>query len=151
MTSRGCAQSKEAIRNHWLVDNSTVSALGAYAIVTKMQAVEVETMKQCIRRAHGQALVWILLYCVHHRIRTIVQTEDSHMPYQINYCYIVSLDTYPRINPYVEILIWSYPKAGYKYATLWLLFALIWSYIILKKYHLWQIIYENYKTTLLLH
>ena len=39
VTSWGWAQSKEAIQDHWLVDYSTVSALGAYAIVTKRQAV----------------------------------------------------------------------------------------------------------------
>ena len=44
-----------------------------------------------------------------HRIRTIVQPEDSHMQYQRNHCYIVPVVTYPRINPYVDILIWSYP------------------------------------------
>ena len=92
VTSWGCAQSKEAIQDHWLVDNSTASGFGVYAIVTKMQA-----------------LMWILLYSLHHRIRTIVQPEDSHMPYQRNYCYIVPVVTYPRINPYVNILIWSYP------------------------------------------
>ena len=108
VTSWGCAQSKEAIQDHWLVDNSTASVFGAYAIMNKMQAVQVGTMEQSIRRARGQALLWILLYSLHHRIRAIVQPEDSHMPYQRNYCYIVSLVTYPRINPYVDILIWSY-------------------------------------------
>ena len=29
VTSRGCAQSKEAIQDHWLIDYSTVSAFGA--------------------------------------------------------------------------------------------------------------------------
>ena len=105
VTSWSSAQSKEAIQDHWLVDNSTASAFGAYAIMTKMQAVQVGTMEQSIRRARGQALVWILLYSLHHRIRTIVQPEDSHMPYQRNYCYIVPIVTYPRINPYVDILI----------------------------------------------
>ena len=114
LTSWGCAQSKEAIHDHWLVDNSTASAFGAYAITiaaitTKMQAVQVGTMEQSIRRARRQALLWILLYSLHHRIRAIVQPEDSHMQYQRNYCYILSLATYPRINPYVDILIWSYP------------------------------------------
>ena len=109
VTSWGWAQSKEAIQDHWLVDYSTVSAFGAYSIVTKLQAVQVGTMEQSIRRARGQARMWILLYSLHHRIRAIVQTEDSHMPYQRNYCYIVSLVTYPRIHPYVDILIWSYP------------------------------------------
>ena len=31
------------------------------------------------------------LYSLHHRIRTIVTTEDSHMPYQRNYCYFCHL------------------------------------------------------------
>ena len=109
VTSLGCAQSKEAMQDHRLVDNSTDSAFGAYAIVTKMQAVQVGTMEQSIRRARGQALVWILFYSLHHRIRTIVQPEDSHMPYQRKYCYIVPVVTYPRINPFVGILIWSCP------------------------------------------
>ena len=39
VTSWGCAQSKQAIQDHWLVDNSTAPVFGAYAIVTKMQAV----------------------------------------------------------------------------------------------------------------
>ena len=132
MTSWGCAQSKEAIQNHWLVDNSTASAFGAYTNMTKMQAVQVGTMEQSIRRAGGQALVWIILYSLHHRIRAIVQTEDSHMPYQINNCYIVSLVTYPIINPHIYILIWSYPWAGSKYAQFCLWFALILLYIIEK-------------------
>ena len=109
LTSWGCAQSKEAIQDHWLVDNSNASSFGAYAIVIKMQAVQVGTMEQSIRRARGQALVWILLYSLHHRIRTIVQPQDGHMPYQRNYCYIVPVVTYPRIDTYVDILIWSYP------------------------------------------
>ena len=107
--SRGCAQSKEAIQDHWLVDNSTVSAFGAYADETTMQAVQVGTMEQSIRRARDQARVWILLNSLHHTISAIVQTEDSHIPYQINYCYIVSLVTFLRVNHYVDILIWSYP------------------------------------------
>ena len=37
VTSWGCAKSKEAIQNHWLVENSTASAFGAYASMTKMQ------------------------------------------------------------------------------------------------------------------
>ena len=109
VTSLGCAQPKEAVQDHWLVDYSTVCAFGACAIGTKMQAVQVVTMEQSIRRVRGQARVWILLYSLHHRIRAIVQTEDSHMPYQMNYCYIESLVTYPWINPYVDVLIWSYP------------------------------------------
>ena len=60
-TSWGCAQSKEAIQDNWLVDNPTVSAFEAYAIVTKIQAVQVGTIEQSIRRACDQALVWILL------------------------------------------------------------------------------------------
>ena len=51
MTSCGCAQSKEAIKNHWLVDNSTASAFWVYAIMTKMQAVQVRTMEQPMRWA----------------------------------------------------------------------------------------------------
>ena len=144
MTSWGCRQSKEAIQDHWLVDNSTVSAFGAYAIVTNMQAVQVGTMEQSIRWARGQARVWILLYSLHHKIRLIVQTEDSHMQYQRYYCYIVSLVTNPRINPFVDILIWSYPKAGYNHATFCLLFALLLC-MILAKYNLRQIIYEIIK------
>ena len=58
--SGGCAQSKEASQDHWLVDYSTVSAFGAYAIETKMQAVQVGTMEQSIRQARGQARMWIL-------------------------------------------------------------------------------------------
>ena len=73
----------------------------------------------------AKARVWILWYSLHHRIRAaIVQAEDSPVPYQRNYCYIVSLVTYHRINPYVDSLIWSYPQAGNKYATFCLLFAL---------------------------
>ena len=64
--------------------------------------------EQSIRRARGQAWVWILLYSLHHRIRAIVQTEDSHTRHIKNCCYIVSHVTYPRINPYVDILICSY-------------------------------------------
>ena len=109
LTCWGCAQSEEVIQGHWLVDNSTASAFGAYAITTKMRAVQVGTMEQSIKRARRQALVWILLYSLHHRIRAIVQPEDSHMLYQRNYCHIVSLTTYPGINPYVDILFWSYP------------------------------------------
>ena len=105
VTPWGCAQSKEAIQDHWLVDYS----FGTFAILTKMQAVQVWTVEQFIRRASGQARVWIFLYYLHHRIGAIVQTEDSHMPYQRNYCYIVSLVTCARIHPYVDILIWSYP------------------------------------------
>ena len=146
-----CAQSKEAIQDHWLVDYSTVSAFGAYDIVTKMQAVQVGTLEQSIRRARGQARIWIVLYSLHHRIRAIVQTDDSHVPYQRNYCHIVSLVTYPMIYPNVDILIWSYPWAGYKYATFWLLFAVILLYIISKKYYSCQMIYESHKTALLLH
>ena len=102
VTSWSCAQSKEAIQDHWLVDNSTASAFGVYTIGTKMQAVQVGTLEQSIRRAHGQALVWILLYSLHRRIRTIVQqTGYSHMPYQRNHCYIVPVVTYPRLNPYI--------------------------------------------------
>ena len=151
MTSLGCAQSKEAMHDHSLVDYSTVSAFWAYAILTKMQVVQVGNMEQFIRRARGQALVWILLYSLHHRIRTIVQTEDSHIPYQINYCYFVSLATYARINPYVDILIWWYPSAGNKYATFCLSFALIFLCIIFKKYHLCHMRYENSKTEISLH
>ena len=83
--------------------------LRAYAIATKMQAVQVGTMEQSIRQARGQARVWILLYSIHHRIRAMVQPQGSHTPFQRNYCYIVSPVTYPRINPYVDIRIWSYP------------------------------------------
>ena len=54
VTSRGCAQSKEAVQYHWLVDYSTVFAFGAYAIMTKMQAVQVGTMEHSIRRARGK-------------------------------------------------------------------------------------------------
>ena len=49
VTSRGCPQSKEAIQDHWLLDYSTASAFEAYAIVTKMQAVQIGTMEQSIR------------------------------------------------------------------------------------------------------
>ena len=104
----GCAQSKEAIQDHWLIDYSTVPAFGAYAIETKMQAVQVGTREQSIRRARDKERVWILLYSLHHIIRAIVQTEHSHISYQRNYRYIVSLVTYPRINLY-DIIIWSYP------------------------------------------
>ena len=112
-----------------LVDNSTASAFGAYAVMTKMQAVQVGTMEQSIRRAGGQALVWILLYSLHHKIRAIVPPEDSHSKFQRNYCYIVSLVTYPIINPYVDILIWSYPEAGYEYAPfcLWFMQNCSWK------------------------
>ena len=96
VTFWGCDQSKEALQDHWLVDYSTVSAFGAYAIVTKMQAVQVGIRKQSFRRARGQARVWIHLYILHHRIRAIVQTEDSRMPYQRNYSYIVSFVIYHR-------------------------------------------------------
>ena len=78
----GDAQSKEAIQDHWLVDNSTASAFGAYAITTKMQAVQVGTMEQSIRRARRQALVWILLYSLHHRIRGLAYSP------KIVICYI---------------------------------------------------------------
>ena len=81
LTFWACAQSKEAIQDHWLVDNSTASAFGAYAITTKMQGVQVGTMEQSIRGARRQARVWILLHSLHHRIRAIVQPEDSHMLY----------------------------------------------------------------------
>ena len=57
VTAWGCAKSKEAIQDHWLVDNSTASVFGAYAIMNKMQAVQVGTMEQSIRRARGQALL----------------------------------------------------------------------------------------------
>ena len=96
VTSWGCAQCKEAIQDHWLVDNSIASPFGAYAIVTKMQAVQVGALEQSIRRTRGQVPVWILLYSLHHRIRDIVQPEDSHMPYQRNHYYFVPLATYPR-------------------------------------------------------
>ena len=43
VTFWGCAQSKEAHQDHWLVDYSTVSAFGGYTIVTKMQVVQVGT------------------------------------------------------------------------------------------------------------
>ena len=109
VTSCGCAQSKGAIQDHWLIDYSKVFAFGAYAIVTKTQSVQVGTMQQSIRRARGQARMWIHLYSLHHRIRAIVQIEDSHMTYQKSYCHIVSLVTYPRIYPYAHILILSYP------------------------------------------
>ena len=50
------------------------------------------------------------LFCSrHHRIRASVQPDGSHMTYQRNYRYIVSLVACPRINPYVDILIWTYP------------------------------------------
>ena len=88
LTSWACAQSKEAIQDHWLVDNSTASAFGAYAITTKMQGVQVGTTEQSIRRARRQVRVWILLYSLHHRIRAIVQPEDSHTLYKkiLLYC-----------------------------------------------------------------
>ena len=54
----GCAQSKEAIQGHWLIDYSTVSAFWVYAIERKMQALQVGTMEQSIRQARGQAWVW---------------------------------------------------------------------------------------------
>ena len=104
----GCAHSKEAIQDHWLVDNSTVSAFGACAIVTKMRGVQFGTMEQSIRRARRQARLKILLYSLHHRIGVIVQTGDSYMPYQRNNYYSVSLVTYHKINPNVDIPIWSY-------------------------------------------
>ena len=53
--------------------------------------------------------VWILWYSLLHRTRSIAQTVDSCMPYQRNYSSFVSLVNYPRINLYVDILIWSYP------------------------------------------
>ena len=87
--SPGDARSREKL---------SFSAFGACAIETKMQAVQVGTTEQSFRRARGQARVWILLISLHHRIRAIVQTEDSHVPYQRNYCYIVSLVIYPRMN-----------------------------------------------------
>ena len=134
LTSWGCAQSKEPIQDHWLVDNSTASAFGAYAFTTKMQAVQVGTMEQSIRRARRQALLWILLYSLHHRIRAIVQPEDSHVLYQRNYCYIASLATYPRINHYVYILYFISLSRLCIYSIL----LMICTYLIiynLKKYH----------------
>ena len=108
VTCWGCAQSKEAIQDHWLEDNSTVSTFGAYAIVTKMQAVQVWTMSVCQASTRPNAGVDNFVQPSSQN-RAIVQTEDSYMPYQWNYWYIVSLATNPRINPYVDILIWSYP------------------------------------------
>ena len=149
MTSWGCAQSKEAFQDHWLVDNSIASAFGAYAIVTKMQAVQVETMEQSIRRARGQVLVWIFLCSLHSRIRDIVQPEDSHIPYQRNYCYIVSLANYPRkilmlISLFGHIL---------KQVINMLFLPMICSYLMIYNFKksLMQSIHENYKTALLLH
>ena len=73
---------------------------------------------------------WRRLYSLCHRIRAIVQSEYSHMPYQRNYCYIVSLVIYPRINPFVDIPIWPYLQSCNKYATFCLFFALPSWYII---------------------
>ena len=86
VTFWGCAQSKEAPQDHWLVDYFTVSAFGAYTIVTKMQVGQVATREQYIRRVRGQARVRIHLYSLNHRIRAILQTEDSRMPYQRYHC-----------------------------------------------------------------
>ena len=73
--------------------------------MTKSQAVQVETTEQSIRRADGQARMRIHLHSLHHRIGAIIQPEDSHIPYQRKYCYVVSLAIYSRINPCVDILI----------------------------------------------
>ena len=151
VTSWGYEQLKEAVQDHWLVDYSAVSAFEASAIVTKMQAVQVGTMEQFIRRARGQAQVWILLCSLYHRIKAIVHPEDSYMPYKRNYCNIASLVAFPRINPYVDMLIWSYPSAGNIYATFCLSFARILLYIILKISHLCQMIHEDDRITLLVH
>ena len=48
------------------------------------------------------------------RIKAILQPERNHKPYQRSFSYNVSLVTRPRINPYVDILTWSYPQAGNK-------------------------------------
>ena len=53
-------------------------------------AVQVGTMEQSIRRARGHARVWIHLHSLHHRVRAIIQPEDSHMPFQWStavFCY----------------------------------------------------------------
>ena len=62
---------------------------------------------------------------LHHRIRAIVQSEGSHTPYQRSYCYTVSFVTCPRLDPYVDVFIWSCHWAGNKYATFCIIFALI--------------------------
>ena len=54
VNSWGCTRSREAIEDRWLVDYSTVSAFGAYAIATKMQGAKVGTMEQSMRQARGQ-------------------------------------------------------------------------------------------------
>ena len=59
----------------------------------------------------------------------------------------MSLVTYPRINPYVDIIIWSYPQASNKYATF---FPIIYIYLIIynfKKYDFCQMLYENHRAT----
>ena len=85
-------------------------------------------------RAPGKARVRILLESLHRRIRSIVQQKGGHMPYQMHYCYVVSLVNCYGINSYVDISIWSYPYTGNKM----LRFAHFSSfdYIYLQQYHL---------------
>ena len=60
-----------------------------------------------VYKASTQVRVWILLHITESGLS--YKHEGSHRPYQWNYCYIVSLVTCPRMSPYVDILIWSYP------------------------------------------
>ena len=80
--------------------------------------------------AVGKVRVLRLLDSMHRRIRALVQAEGGHMPYYRRYCYIVLLVNCTRINPHVDIPIWSYTYAGNKNGTFCLLFPFIQFYII---------------------
>ena len=87
------------------------------------------TAWNCVKVLTGGQLakrVRRLLDSLHRGIRALVQAEGCHMSHWRRYYYIASPANYSRINPYVDIPIWSFPLAGDKSANFCLIFSLIW-------------------------
>ena len=90
VTFYGNAQSRKAFQDHWLVDCSTSLPSGL--------------------KPSPQRCKWsILLYSLHYLIRAIVQPKRSHIPHQRKLLPHSVTFHLSQNNPYVDILIYSYP------------------------------------------
>ena len=104
VTPWGCAQSKEAIQDHWLVD---------YSFLPSGFMLSWQRCKRC-NSGPGSSLSGEHAAKHEYGYFCTASITGSGPSYKPNtsykkYCYIVSHVTYPRINPYADILICSYP------------------------------------------